>query len=160
VLSLALMALRVHRRGRFGRKAGVVLRSGYAVVLGLGGWLAGVLVAITAMPGVAFDDELLASVSVGVPVGVGVYLAWVDRDWSRRTKGVGFAAAAAGALVGAWLGFGVAGDLLGLVTTIAGAAAGANLLLLGLDVAWDAQERDRFARRRSPEAPRAAISRG
>ena len=35
--------------------------------------------------------------------------------------------------------------LFALVTTIVGAAVGANLTLLALDIAWDRQERDRFA---------------
>ena len=41
--------------------------------------------------------------------------------------------------------------LVALVTTIAGAAVGANLTLLSLDIAWDFQARDRFADR-APEA--------
>ena len=44
LLSLAVMAWRVHRKGRFGRKAGAVVRSVWAAALGLGGWVIGVLV--------------------------------------------------------------------------------------------------------------------
>ena len=65
------------------------LRSLYPIVLGLGGWFLGVLIVITTMPGVPLDDELLAVLSVGVPVGLGIYLAWVHRDWSARSKSVG-----------------------------------------------------------------------
>jgi pimeloyl-ACP methyl ester carboxylesterase len=144
VLSLLWMARRVHKRGRIGRKAGATLRSLYPIVLGLGGWFLGVLVVITTMPGVALDDELLSALSVGVPIGLGIYLAWMNRDWSAKTKSMGFAAAAGGALVGAWLGFNAAEGLLALITTIVGAAVGANLTLLALDIAWDRQERDRF----------------
>ena len=78
-------------------------------------------------------------------IGLGIYLAWVNRDWSVTTKLAGFAAAVVGALMGAWLGFNATADLLALVTAIAGAAVGANLTVLGLDIAWDRQAHDRFA---------------
>src|SRR5262245_31743330 len=42
-LSLVLIWRRVHKRGRFGRKTSFVLRSVYTLVLGFGGWFAGVL---------------------------------------------------------------------------------------------------------------------
>ena len=100
------------------------------VVLGLGGWLLGVIVVSTTMPGVALDDELLALLSIGVPIGLGVYLGWVRGDG----KGVGLAAALAGALAGAWLGFHATTDLAALLTAIAGAIAFANLALILLDV--------------------------
>jgi hypothetical protein len=130
VLSLFLLWLRVHRRGHIGRKSSPVLRSVFPAVLGLGGWVIGVVVAITTMPGVALDDGLLAALSIGVPVGLGIYLAWVHRDWSTETKLVGLAAAAGGAFVGAWLGFHAAVDMLALVAAIVGAIAGANLALI------------------------------
>jgi hypothetical protein len=114
-------------------------------VLGLGGWFLGVLIVITTMPGVPLDNELLAVLAVGVPVGLGIYWAWVHRDWSAGSKGVGFAAATGGALVGAWLGFHAAVDLLALVTAIVGAAAGANLVLIVLDMTWERSTRSRFA---------------
>jgi pimeloyl-ACP methyl ester carboxylesterase len=145
VLSLLWMTRRVHTRGRYGRKAGATLRSLYAIVLGLGGWFLGVLIVITTMPGTPLDDELLAAFSVGLPIGFGVYLAWVDRGWAARTKATGFAAAVGGALVGAWLGFHATEGLLALITAIAGATVGGNLTLLGLDIAWDRQVRERFA---------------
>lgn len=151
VLSLLLMALRVRRRGGFGSKSAAVLRSVYPVVLGLGGWFVGVLIVITTMPGVPLDDELLAALSVGLPIGLGIYFAWVNRDWSARIKAAGFAASAGGALVGAWLGFNATEGLLALVTSIVGATVGANLILLTLDIAWDRQARDRFAEARIGE---------
>jgi pimeloyl-ACP methyl ester carboxylesterase len=150
VLSLVWMPLRV-RRAPYGRKAGATLRSVYPLVLGLGGWFLAVLIVLTAFPTVPLDDELLATLPVGIPIGLGIYLAWVNRAWSAWTKGIGFAAALGGALVGAWLGLNVTEGLIALVTTIAGAAVGANLTLLGLDIAWDFQARDRFADR-APEA--------
>src|SRR5438067_856957 len=145
VLSLLLMARRVHKRGCFGRKAGAMLRSLYPIVLGLGGWFSGVLIVITTMPGTPLDDELLAAFSVGVPVGLCLYFAWVNRGWTAQTKVTGFVAAVGGALVGGWLGFHAAEGLLALITAIAGAAVGGNITLLGLDIAWDRQVRDRFA---------------
>jgi hypothetical protein len=97
VLSLCWMALRVRRRGPFGRKASGALRSLYVLLLGLGGLLLGMLTALTALPTVPLYDELLATLSVAAPVGLGLYLAWVNPAWSARTKNTGFTAAAAGA---------------------------------------------------------------
>jgi pimeloyl-ACP methyl ester carboxylesterase len=151
VLSLLLMARRVRKRGRFGRKASAALRSVYPIVLGLGGWFLGVLVVITTMPGVPLDDEVLAVVSVGLPIGLGIYYAWADRDRSSRIRTTGFVAAMAGALAGAWLGFNATTDLLALITSIVGAAVGANLILLGYDIA-----RERSARELATAAPRQA----
>jgi pimeloyl-ACP methyl ester carboxylesterase len=144
VLTLLWMGLRVRRRGPFGRKASPTLRSLYPIVLGLGGWLLGVLIVITTMPSVPLDDELLAALSIGGPIGLGLYFAWVNRDWSARTKITGLAAAAAGSLVGARLGFNAAEGLLAVLTTVVGAAAGGNLALLALDITWDWLLRDRF----------------
>jgi pimeloyl-ACP methyl ester carboxylesterase len=145
VVSLLWLPLRVHRRGALGRKSSVALRSLYLVLLGLGGWFLGVLIVLQTMPTVALDDELLAALSVGAPIGLAVYFAWVNRDWSAGTKATGFAAATGGALLGAWLGFHALDGLFALVTSIVGAAAGANLLVLALDIAWDRQARDRVA---------------
>jgi pimeloyl-ACP methyl ester carboxylesterase len=150
VLSLAWMARRVHRRGRFGRKAGVALRTLYPVVLGLGGWAAGVLVTLTAFPGTPLDNALLSVLSVGAPVGLGVYYGWAGRD---RNRTAGIVAATTGALLGGWLGFHATADLAALLTTIAGAVAGANLLLLALDIV-----RDRSAREAAAVAPAGAAA--
>jgi hypothetical protein len=141
IVSLLLMARRVRRRGGFGRKASAILRSVYPVVLGVGGWALGALIVLTTMPGVPLDDELLAVLSVGVPIGLGIYWAWLPRGRSSGTNIAGFAAAAAGALAGAWLGFHATGDLVALLTAIVGATAGANLILLALDIAWDRRAR-------------------
>jgi pimeloyl-ACP methyl ester carboxylesterase len=132
VLSLLWMALR--RKPHFGHKKSVLMRSLYPVVLGLGGWFAGVLLVITAIPGTPLDDPWVATLSVGLPVGFGVYYAWLNRAWSARIKAVGLASALVGGLVGAWLGFHAGTDLLALVTAIVGAAAGANLTLIILDM--------------------------
>jgi pimeloyl-ACP methyl ester carboxylesterase len=143
-LLLLWMVFRVRWRGAFGRKSSAVLRTLSPVVLGLGGWLVGLLIVLTTLPTVPLDDELLTTLSVGVAVGLGLYLAWVNRDWAATTKATGFAASVAGALVGAWLGFNATEDLVALLTTIVGAAVGGNLTLIHLDVAWDRRAHDRF----------------
>ena len=94
VLSLIMMALRVRWRGPFGRKSSVVLRAAYPLVLGLGGLVLGILVVLTMNVGVAVTDELVVAVSVGLPIGLGVYLAWVNRE-SATPSNTGLAAAAA-----------------------------------------------------------------
>jgi hypothetical protein len=128
------MPRRVHKRGHFGRKAGATLRSLYPLVLGLGGWFLGALIVMTTLPGVPLDDELLAVLSVGVPIALGIYWAWVRCGWSATTKTAGLVAATAGALVGASLGFNATAGLLALITTIIGATVGANLTLIVLDM--------------------------
>jgi pimeloyl-ACP methyl ester carboxylesterase len=143
VLSLGLMARRVHKRGHFGSKASAVLRSAYSIILGLGGWFLGILIVLATMPGVAIDDEPVVVLSVGLPVGLGIYLAWAHRDWDRQRKGVGLAAAVAGGLVGAWLGFQVMAGFTALITAIFGAIAGANLVLILLDMVAAGSARDR-----------------
>ena len=145
VLSLLWMARRVRKRGGYGRKAGATLRSVYPIVLGLGGWFLGALIVLTTMPGTPLDNELLAMLGVGLPVGLGIYLAWVQRDSSRQDKSVGLAAAVAGALVGAYLGFHATADLAALVTAILGATAGANLLLIALGITSERSARDTAA---------------
>jgi pimeloyl-ACP methyl ester carboxylesterase len=134
VASLAWMAWWVHKRGHFGRKASAVLRSAYPIILGVGGWLLGALIVLAPMPSVPVDDELLVALSVGLPVGLGLYLAWVHRVWTTQKKRFGVAAAVAGALVGAWLGFHATAGLMALATAILGAVAGGNLLLILLDM--------------------------
>jgi hypothetical protein len=135
----------VHKRGHFGSKASAVLRSANPIILGLGGWLLGALIVLATMPSVAIDDELLVAVSVGVPVGLGIYLAWVHRNWAPQEKGLGVAAAVAGALVGAWLGLHATAGLIALVTAIFGAIAGGNLLLILLDMVRAGSSGDQVA---------------
>ena len=135
VVSLLWMAHRVRTRGRIGPKAGAILRSVYPIVLGLGGWFLGLLVVVAFMPGVPIDSALLATLTIGGPIGLGVYLAWVHRDDPSQTSTWGFAAALGGALVGASLGFRAGTDLLALITAVVGAAAGSNLAVILLDIA-------------------------
>ena len=103
-------------------------------MLGLGGWLLGTLIVLTTMPGVSFDNQLVAVVAAGVPVGLGARFAWVNRAWSAKAKITGFAAAMIGALIGASLWFNATSSLLSIVTAIFGAAVGANLILLILNM--------------------------
>ncbi len=144
VLSLLWMPYRVHKRGGFGRKASASLRSLYPLVLGLGGWFLGALIVMTTLPTVPLDNELLAALAVGIPIGLGIYWAWVHRDWSATTKTAGFVAAMAGALSGGWLGFNATAGLLALITTIVGATVGANLALIVLGITWERSTRSRF----------------
>ena len=160
VLSLVLMALRVRWRGPFGRKSSVVLRAVFPLVLGLGGLFLGVLIVLTTNAGIALTDELVVALSVGVPVGLGVYLAWVNRH-SLTPTNTGLAAAAGGALVGAWLGFNATDAGFGFIAplvAIFGATAGANLALLLLDIAWDRQARVRSEAGDATEASPTVLS--
>lgn len=138
------MPLRVHKRGSFGRTTRASLRSLYPLVFGLGGWFLGALIVMTTLPTIPLDDELLVVLSIGAPIGLGIYWAWVHRDWSARTRTAGFSAAMGGALMGAWLGFHTTSGLLADVTTIVGAAACANLTLIVLDTLWARSVRDRI----------------
>lgn len=132
--SLVWMARRVRRRGQFGLVASTALRSVFPVVLGLGGWLLGLLVVLTAMPSVSAVDQRLALVGVSVPVALGIYWAWVHRDWSGTAKRAGLLASLGAGLAGGWLGLHATAGLLSVVTAIIGAVALANLALLVLDM--------------------------
>ncbi len=132
LISLLLMWRRVRRRGRIGRKASVVLRSVFPLVLGLGGWLAGVLVVLIAFPAVSLDDPALGVLSIGIPIGLGIYLAWVAATTGPDDRPHGSDGGRARRCL--------AGlpcrenGLMAVVTTIVGAAVGANLTLLVFDI--------------------------
>ena len=151
VLSLVWIAIRASRRRAMGRKTAIALRSVYVLVLGVGGWFAGVLVALTALPTVPLTSELLAGLSIGLPVGLAIYLAWLHTDWPGRTRTIGLAGSLAGALVGAWLGFNVIEGLFAVVTASLGAQVGANLTLIVFDIL-----RERAVAEAAPEAPTVA----
>jgi pimeloyl-ACP methyl ester carboxylesterase len=143
VTSLLWMVRRVSKRGCFGPRAGAVLRSASPVVLGLGGWFLAFLIVLITKTAVPFDDQVMAILAVGAPIGLGIYWAWVHRDWSSTTKVEGLMAAMGGALAGGWLGFNATEGLFALFTAIVGAAAGANATLLVLDISWDRSGRPR-----------------
>ena len=149
VLSLLWMPRRVKKRGRIGARKSVLLRSLFPLVLGFGGWFLVALILMTAAPGVPLDGELLVVFSMGIPIALGIYWAWLQRDWPAETKRVGLAAAALSALVGGWLGFHAGADMLALVTTIAGATAATNLALILVSVARERGLRPETAPRRS-----------
>jgi len=144
-LSLLLMWRRARKRGGFGRKASTVLRSVYLLVLGLGGWFIGLMIVLVAWPTVPLDNALLAVLSIGTPIGLGTYLAWVNGDRPAGATSIAISAAAVGGLGGASMGFHATSGLLAIFTTIAGAAAGANLGLIALDVARVGEQRKTVA---------------
>ncbi|HZQ81968.1 MAG TPA: alpha/beta fold hydrolase [Gaiellaceae bacterium] len=135
VLSLFWMTVRVRRQASFGRKGSAAVRSIYPVLVGLGGWCLGVLVVLTTLPTIPIDDQALTVISVGLPVALTVYCGWLKRDSSPTNKLVGLGTVLSSALVGALLGFNATTGLMAAVTTIIGAAAGANLGLIVFDVA-------------------------
>jgi hypothetical protein len=150
LISLVWLPLRVRKRGAIGSKASAALRSAYPLVLGLGGWFLAVLIVMTIWPTLPLDNQILAVLSIGLPIGLGIYWAWVHRDFAREAKRAGFVAATGGALLGAWLGFHSTTGLLSLITAIVGAAVGANLILIARDVSREGSLRERVAASASP----------
>ncbi len=134
VIWLVVLAIRIRRRGGTGRKTGAWIRSGGPIVFGLGGWFLGALLVLRFWPSRPLDDQLLAVVSIAVPIWLGVYAGWVHIDTPKAMRAKGIGAAGVGALVGAALGFHVTSGLMALITTIIGAAAVSNLSLLVLDI--------------------------
>jgi pimeloyl-ACP methyl ester carboxylesterase len=136
ILSLLWIGTRLGRGRMFGRKGSVAVRSLLALLVGFGGWCLGALIALTALPTVPLDDQVLAIVSIAPAVAAVVYAGWF-----RRTGPTGIAAVVAlsTALLGAWLGFHVPHTpALGAVTAIIGASLAANLGLIALDIAGPA----------------------
>lgn len=143
VAVLLWMPRRVKKKGSFGPKTSAWIRSLYPLVLGLGGWFLAVLIVMTIWPSVSFSNGLVAVLTMGIPIGLGIYWAWVHRDWTTQIKQAGLAAAMGAALIGAWIGFTSTAGLLALITTIVGAAIATNLALIVLDIRWDRSARDR-----------------
>jgi uncharacterized membrane protein YfcA len=115
----------------------------------MGGWFLVTLSVLTFAPTVPIDSELLFALSIGIPIGLGIYWASLQRDWRAETKRVGLAGALVSAIVGGWLGFHATADLLAVFTTIAGAAAAANLALITVSVARERARPTRPARDRT-----------
>lgn len=135
LLALVAMALRLWRWGAFGVKSSAALRALLPVVLGLGGWFLGVLLALPLWPWLALDDAWIVVPGVGLPVGAGIALAWLNpTGWGRR-QSAGLPLALCAALAGAWLGDQAVAGPPAILTTIAGATAAANLALLMIDAA-------------------------
>ena len=133
-LWLLWVARRVRKHGAAGRMTSVATRTILTVVLGLGGWFGAALVVLTFWPALSLSSELLGILAISVPIALGLYLAWIHRDWDRATKSLGLLAAIAGALLGGWLGFTVVSGLFAIVTTTIGAAAGGNLALIAVSL--------------------------
>ena len=136
VIWLVVLAIRIRRRGGTGRKTGAWIRSAGPIVFGLGGWFLGALLVLRfwLWPSLPLDDQLLAVVSIAVPIWLGVYAGWVRTDTPKAMRAKGIGAAGVGAVVGAVLGFHVTSGLMALITTIIGAAVVSNLSLLVLDI--------------------------
>ena len=134
VIWLVVLAIRIRRRGGTGRKTGAWIRSAGPIVFGLGGWFLGALLVLRFWPSRPLDDQLLAVVSVAVPIWLGVYAGWVRTDTPKAMRAKGIGAAGVGAVVGAALGFHVTSGLMALITAIIGAAVVSNLSLLVLDI--------------------------
>ena len=134
VIWLVVLAIRIRRRGGTGRKTGAWIRSAGPIVFGLGGWFLGALLVLRFWPSRPLDDQLLAVVSIAVPVWLGVYAGWVRTDTPKAMRAKGIGAAGVGAVVGAVLGFPATSGLIALITTIIGAAVVSNLSLLALDI--------------------------
>ena len=134
VIWLVVLAIRIRRRGGTGRKTGAWIRSAGPIVFGLGGWFLGALLVLRFWPSRPLDDQLLAVVSIAVPIWLGVYAGWVCTDTPKAMRAKGIGAAGVGAVVGAAFGFHVISGLMALITTIIGAAVVSNLSLLVLDI--------------------------
>jgi hypothetical protein len=126
---LIAMARHVRRRGGFGPIAAALLRSLHPILAGLRGWSLGALI-VLATPDVPLVNQPLAVLSIGIPVGLGIWLAWVPPDRKHSATPQGLVGALAGALLGGWLGFHAGGGFTSVGTTVIGAIAGANLALI------------------------------
>jgi pimeloyl-ACP methyl ester carboxylesterase len=131
---LAWMARRVGSRGRIGRRSSALVRTIGPLLLGLGGWFFALLIVMTIWPAISIGSQPVAVISMGVAIGLGIYLAWVHWDWAAERRYRALALALAGGLIGAWFGFGAVDGLVAVLTTIVGAAIIANLALVLLDV--------------------------
>jgi pimeloyl-ACP methyl ester carboxylesterase len=136
ILSLLWIGTRLGRGRMFGRKSSAAVRSLFPLLVGFGGWCLGALIALTVLPTVPLDDQLLAIVSIAPAVAAVVYAGWF-----RQTAPAGIAALTAlgTALLGAWIGFHVPSTpAIGAVTAVIGAILAANLGLIALDIAGPA----------------------
>jgi uncharacterized membrane protein (Fun14 family) len=156
VIWLVVLAIRIRRRGGTGRKTGAWIRSAGPIVFGLGGWFLGALLVLRFWSSRPLDDQLLAVVSIAVPIWLGVYAGWVRTDTPKAMRAKGIGAAGVGAMVGAVLGYHATSGLMALITTIIGAAVVSNLCLLVLDI-WT-ERAARAAMATTPPQPAVARS--
>jgi pimeloyl-ACP methyl ester carboxylesterase len=159
-LVLAGVARRVRRRGRLQNAASATMRTLFASLAGLAGWMLSALVVLAASVPVGLTDRSLAMVAVAFPVAAAVYAGWLDRGRPERTRRIALAATVAGAVVGSWIGHGAAEELVGLFTAILGAVTVANLALIAVDVTTGDVAVHAAARSRSHISPISRISAG
>ena len=138
LIMLVWMPSHVSRKGAFGRVSGAVLR-GFVVplLMGLGGWFAAWLVLMTVWPSMPANALWVTVISVGVPIGIGTYWAWVHREWNALVRRAGIWLAAIAGVVGGWLGFHATTGLLAPLTALVGAAVAVNLALIVWSVLID-----------------------
>jgi pimeloyl-ACP methyl ester carboxylesterase len=134
IVTLLCLPLRLRRRASVGTKTGFVTRVLLAPLVGLGGWALGLLAVLTVWPSVSPAYEPMLVLSIGAPVALAVYFAWVHRTWSGSIRNAGLCAVVGGAAVGAWLGLHTLTGLFGVVTAVLGAVLGANLAVLVRDM--------------------------
>jgi pimeloyl-ACP methyl ester carboxylesterase len=135
VLALAVLVGMARRRGAR-RRPSAWLRVSAPPVLALGAWSLTLLAALILWPGAFLGSALLAVLPMGVAAGLGVHLA--------GPRVAGLTVPVLGGVAGAWLASMVAAGFVGAMTALAGAALGANLARIVLDVARD---------RRTPRRP-------
>jgi len=152
LLVLLWMPRHEHKRGSLGRKTSGWIRT-LSPLLGLGGWFLAALIVLTVWPTLSLSNALLAILGVGTPTALGLYWAWVHRDWPRATKRTGLLAATGGALLGGWFGFTSTTGLLALITTTLGAAAIANLALIVIDISRERAAQPVVTPRPTPRHP-------
>lgn len=135
------MPRHVQQRGRFGPVAGAIFRILLVpLVFGLGGWFLAMLGALALTESIPIDNQWLVVASAGLPIGIGMYWAWVDPDSPDSLRRMGFWAALLGGVAGAWLGFNAGNQLLAPITALAGAAILANLVLIVRGIFWERGE--------------------
>ncbi|MDR6318357.1 alpha/beta fold hydrolase [Actinoplanes couchii] len=134
VALLLVLAARVRRNGAIGSRASVWVRVLAPIPLGLGGLCAAALLVWTALPRTPLVNATVVVPALASSIGIGVYLAWTDRNREVRTRRLGLTAAVGGAAAGALLGFSALPSFPGVATALLGAAAGANAGLLLLDL--------------------------
>jgi pimeloyl-ACP methyl ester carboxylesterase len=139
---LLWMPLHVRRRGGFRPLAGTLLRAIVVpLVMGLGGWFLAWLVVMTFWPSVPVTSPLVMTISMGLPIAVGTYWAWVEGDAPSSLRMSGLGLGLLGGLVGAWIGLHATTGMVVPLTAIIGAAITANLALVLRSIVWDRTDR-------------------
>ncbi|MFY1637084.1 alpha/beta fold hydrolase [Solwaraspora sp. WMMB335] len=132
MMLLALLTYRVRRRGGFGPRSSVVIRTLVPPVAGLGGWFLALLTVASVWPGL-LGSQVLAVLAVAPAVGAGVWLGSIQRDRPGGRGGF-LAAAMTGALVGAGIGALLVPGYAGSLVALACACLAANLGVLLLEL--------------------------